>query len=168
MSLPPGFTPDPERDLVLTREIDVSPTAVWQAWTEPERLKQWFTPRPWTTPEVEVDLRPGGIFRTVMRGPDGEEGGGTGCILEVVPGARLIWTGALGPGFRPNPKADMPIDMTFTAIIAMEPNDAGGTRYTAAVMHADAAGATQHEQMGFFEGWGTCLDQLVEHVKATA
>lgn len=166
MSLPPGFTPDPERDLVLTREIDVPPAAVWKAWTEPERLKQWFTPRPWTTPEVEVDLRPGGIFRTVMRGPDGEEGGGTGCYLEVVPDERLIWTGALGPGFRPNPKEDMPVDMTFTAIIAMEAT-ASGTRYTAAVMHADAAGAKQHEEMGFFEGWGTCLDQLVEHVKSS-
>lgn len=163
MSLPDGFTPDPDRDLVLTREIDVPPDAVWRAWTEPERLKQWFTPRPWETTECEIELRPGGIFRTQMRGPDGEVGGGTGCYLEVVPNERLIWTGALGPGFRPNPKDDMPIDMTFTAIIAMEPT-ATGTRYTAAVMHADAAGAQQHEEMGFFDGWGAALDQLVEHV----
>lgn len=163
MTLPPDFVPDPERDLVLTREIDVPPDAVWRAWTEPERLKQWFTPRPWATTECEIDLRPGGIFRTVMRGPDGEEGGGTGCYLEVVPHERLVWTGALGPGFRPNPKEDMPIDMTFTAIISLEPT-ATGTRYTAALMHADAAGARQHEEMGFFDGWGAALDQLVEHV----
>lgn len=165
MTLPTGFTPDPDRDLVLTREIDVAPEAVWKAWTDPERLKQWFTPRPWQTTECEIDLRPGGIFRTVMRGPDGEEGGGTGCYLEVVPHERLIWTGALGPGFRPNPKEDMAIDMTFTAIIAMEPT-ATGTRYTAAVMHADPAGAAQHEEMGFYDGWGAALDQLVELVQA--
>lgn len=164
MTLPAGYTPDPERDLVLTRDVDVPPEAVWRAWTEPERLKQWFTPRPWTTPEVEVDLRPGGIFRTVMRGPDGEEGGGTGCYLEVLPNERLTWTGALGPGFRPNPRDAMPIDMTFTAMISMAPIP-GGTRYTAAVMHADPAGAKQHEEMGFHDGWGTCLDQLVEFVK---
>lgn len=117
------------------------------------------------TTDCEIDLRPGGIFRTVMRGPDGEEGGGTGCYLEVVPHERLVWTAALGPGFRPNPKEDMPVDMTFTAIIALEPT-ATGTRYTAAVMHADAAGAKQHEEMGFFDGWGAALDQLVEHVRS--
>lgn len=167
MSLPHGFTPDPERDLVLTREIDVPPEAVWRAWTEPDRVEQWFTPRPWQTTECEIDLQPGGIFRTVMRGPDGEEGGGSGCYLEVVPHERLIWTGALGPGFRPNPREAMPVDMTFTAIIAMEPT-ATGTRYTAAVMHADAAGARQHDEMGFFDGWGAALDQLVEHVEEQA
>jgi len=165
MTLPRHIVPNPETDLVLTRDIDVPPTAVWAAWTEPERLMQWFTPRPWTTPECEIDLRPGGVFRTLMRGPDGEEGGGTGCILEVVPNERLIWTGALGPDFRPNPKEDMAVDMVFTAIISMEAIDAG-TRYTATVMHADPAGAKQHAEMGFFEGWGTCLDQLVEYVKS--
>ena len=164
MTMPDGFTPDPDRDLVLTREIDVPTAAVWRAWTEPERLKQWFTPRPWQTTHCEIDLRPGGIFRTVMHGPDGGEGGGTGCYLEVVPHERIVWTAALGPGFRPNPKEDMPIDMTFTAIISMVPT-ATGTRYTAAVMHADRRRREQHEEMGFFEGWGTGLDQLVEHVK---
>jgi uncharacterized protein YndB with AHSA1/START domain len=165
MTLPAGFVPDPDTDLVLEREIDVPPSAVWAAWTEPERLKQWFTPRPWTTPECEIDLRPGGVFRTVMRGPDGEEGGGSGCYLDVVPEERLIWTGALGAGFRPNPKEAMAIDMTFTAIISLVPTTTG-TRYTAAVMHADSAGARQHEDMGFHDGWGAALDQLVEHIRS--
>ena len=48
-----------------------------------------------------------------MRGPDGEEGGGAGCYLEVVEGVRLVWTSALGPGFRPNPHDEL----GFTAII---------------------------------------------------
>ncbi|GMU78590.1 MAG: hypothetical protein AMXMBFR46_13850 [Acidimicrobiia bacterium] len=162
MTLPTDFTPDPERDLVLTREVDVPPAAVWEAWTEPERVKLWFTPRPWQTTDCEIDLRPGGIFRTVMRGPDGEEGGGTGCFLEVLHEERLVWTGALGPGFRPNP----PEEMAFTAIISLVPT-AGGTRYTAAVMHAEAASARRHEEMGFFDGWGAALDQLVELVKTS-
>ena len=93
--------PDPELDLVLDREVDVAPELVWRAWTEPELITQWFTPKPWETPVAEVDLRPGGIFRTVMRAPDGEEYHNVGCYLEVVPNERLVWTGALGPGFRP-------------------------------------------------------------------
>ncbi len=111
------FTPhtlDPELDLEIDREIDVAPELVWRAWTEPELIKQWFTPRPWTTPVVEVDLRPGGKFRTVMRSPDGDENDNTGCFLELVTNERLVWTGALGPGFRPQTGP-----LVFTAIIEL-------------------------------------------------
>jgi uncharacterized protein YndB with AHSA1/START domain len=75
---------DPELDLVLERVVDVPPALVWRAWTEPERLKRWFTPKPWQTVECEIDLRPGGIFRTTMRSPEGEDTPHVGCYLEVV------------------------------------------------------------------------------------
>ena len=101
MTHSPDATVDPELDLVLQRDVAIAPDAVWRAWTEPDLLVQWFTPRPWRTTEAEIELHPGGMFRTVMQGPAGEAGGGTGCILEVVPGRRLVWTGALLPGFRP-------------------------------------------------------------------
>lgn len=64
---------DPKLDLVLERLVEVPVELVWAAWTTPEHLKHWFTPKPWTTTEAEVDLRPGGTFRTVMRSPEGEE-----------------------------------------------------------------------------------------------
>lgn len=151
---------DPELDLVLRRDLPLPPDAVWRAWTEPDLLMQWFTPSPWRTTGAELELRPGGIFRTVMAGPAGEEGGGTGCILEVVPERRLVWTGALLPGFRPAvSESGVPV---FTALIELEPLDGGGTRYTATVRHADAAGRDVHEGMGFEAGWGAALDQLVE------
>ncbi len=153
------MTIDPALDLVLQRDLPITPDAVWRAWTEPELLMQWFTPRPWRTTEAEIELHPGGMFRTVMRGPDGEEGGGTGCILEVVPERRLVWTGALLPGFRPAvSEFGVPV---FTAVIEMEPLG-DGTRYTATVRHADAAGCKVHDDMGFQAGWGAALDQLVE------
>ena len=72
---------DPELDLVLERVIDVPRESIWAAWTRPELLMRWFTPAPWRTVECEIDARPGGIFRTVMRGPGGEESGGAGCVL---------------------------------------------------------------------------------------
>ena len=92
---------DPERDLVLDRDIPVPPALVWQAWTRPEHLREWFTPRPWTVAECDVEPWPGGRFHTVMRSPEGQLVPNTGCFLEVIPDERLVWTSALGPGFRP-------------------------------------------------------------------
>lgn len=93
--------PDPKLDLVLERTIDVPPALVWQAWTQPEHIKHWLTPAPWQTVRCDVDLRPGGRFRFVMRSPEGEEHTHDCCYLEIVEGSRLVWTNALLPGFRP-------------------------------------------------------------------
>lgn len=157
-------TIDPKLDLVLERVVDVPPELVWAAWTKPEHLKKWFTPEPWKTVEAEVDLRPGGKFRTLMRGPEGQEHNNIGCYLEVVPNERLVWTDALLPGFRPSPGGTSCGPFQFTAIILLEPLGKG-TKYTAIAMHKDEDGRKQHEAMGFHEGWGTTLDQLVALAK---
>jgi uncharacterized protein YndB with AHSA1/START domain len=65
--------PDPLLDLVLERVVDVPPELVWAAWTTPEHVTHWFTPAPWKTVTCEIDLRPGGMFRTVMRSPEGQD-----------------------------------------------------------------------------------------------
>ena len=151
---------DPTLDLVLEREVDVPPHLVWAAWTTPEHVKKWFAPKPYETIECEIELRPGGIFRTVMRSPEGATmDGGAGCILEVVENRRLVWTAALGPGFRP-----VASDFPFTARITLEPAGSG-TKYRAVAVHGSPETKTQHEEMGFHEGWGMTLDQLVELAK---
>jgi uncharacterized protein YndB with AHSA1/START domain len=150
---------DPELDLVLEREIDVPCALVWKAWTEPRHLMQWFCPKPWSVSHCEMDVRPGGKFHTVMRSPEGQDmPADSGCFLEAVPNERLVWTDALGPNFRPKENG------FFTAIILMEPCGSG-TRYTAIAKHKNAEGARQHAEMGFQEGWGTALTQLVEYAK---
>ena len=147
---------DPERDLVLERTVPVSPAKVFAAWTDPECLVQWFTPAPWKTTDATVELRPGGVFRTVMESPDGDVvNDNSGCVLEVVPDERFVFTGTMGPGFRP--QAD---PMGFTAVITITP-EGTGSHYRAHVMHADPEAAAQHAEMGFAEGWGAALDQLV-------
>jgi len=93
-----AHTPDPKLDLVLERVVDVPPHLVWAAWTTPEYVKKWFTPAPWQTVDCEIDLRPGGIFRTVMRSPEGQELSHTGCYLEVIENEKLVWTGAVKAG----------------------------------------------------------------------
>lgn len=146
---------NPALDLVLERFVDVRPELVWKAWTEPEHLKRWFTPKPWTTVDCRIDLRPGGVFSTTMRSPDGKVmPPGVRCFLEVVRERRLVWTDALGPGYRPSNTPFM------TAMILLEPEGAG-TRYTAIAMHSDEAARKKHEDMGFHHGWSAALDQLV-------
>lgn len=152
------ITINPKLDLVLQRDVDVSPELVWDAWTKPEQLKIWFTPRPWTVSHCELDVRPGGRCITTMRSPEGQEFPNVGCYLEVVSQRRLTFTDALLGDYRPTGKGYM------TATIEIEPRG-GGTRYTATVLHASEADRESHEAMGFAQGWGTALEQLVKMVK---
>ncbi len=149
---------NPDLDLVLDRVVEVPPALVYRAWTEPEHLMPWFCPKPWRTTECEIDLRPGGKFRTVMEGPAGERNDHEGCWLEIVPERRLVWTGLMTAGFRPSSiPNEVPV---FTCILTLTP-EGKGTRYRAHVMHRDPAGKRAHEAMGFSQGWGAALDQLV-------
>jgi uncharacterized protein YndB with AHSA1/START domain len=157
-----AYTPNSELDLILERTVDVAPELVWKAWTTPELLVQWFAPKPWSTTSCEIDLQPGGKFDTTMRSPEGDEYPSSGCILVVEEGSRLVFTSGLGPGFRPQIAED---GFPFTAIISIEP-DGSGTKYTATGIHADASSRKSHEDMGFAEGWGMALDQLVEVAKS--
>lgn len=150
---------DPTLDLKLERTVDVKPELVWAAWTKPELLKQWFCPKPWSVSDCELDVRPGGIFRTTMRSPEGQEFPNLGCYLEVVPNRKLVFTDALLPGYRPAAKSFM------TGVVLIEPHGAGGTKYTAIALHNSEAARIEHEQMGFADGWGKAWEQLVELVK---
>lgn len=127
---------------------------------------KWFTPAPWKTVDCELDLRPGGAFCTVMQSPEGEEFPSAGCYLEIVENRKLVWTNAVAPGYRPTKLAEpTSCDVVLTCMILLEPHGAG-TKYTAIAMHADAATCQRHEGMGFHQGWGAALDQLVAMVKA--
>lgn len=142
-----------DHELVLSRIIDAPREKLYRAWTEPELLKQWFAPLPWTTPVAELDVRPGGANLVVMRGPDGNEFPNHGVYLEVVPNERLVFTDAYTSAWQPSAKPFMTVILTFEA-------EDGKTRYTARVRHWTVADRETHEKMGFHEGWGRCADQL--------
>lgn len=142
-----------KHELSLTRLIAAPRMAIWRCWTEPDLIKQWFTPRPWTTPVVEVDLRVGGASHMIFRGPEGEEFPNDGVYLEIVPGERLVFTDAYGAGWVPSAKPFM------TGIISLA-DEAGATRYTAVARHWTEEDKLNHEQMGFHDGWGKATDQL--------
>jgi uncharacterized protein YndB with AHSA1/START domain len=146
--------PETDRELVLTREIDAPREKLFRAWTQPELLKQWFAPLPFTTPHAELDVRPGGSSLIVMRGPDGTDYPNRGVYLEVVENERLVSTDAFTHAWQPSEKPFMTLILTFEDI------DGGKTRYTARVRHWTVEDREMHEKMGFHEGWGTCADQL--------
>lgn len=156
---------DAKYDLMLERNIALKPEHIWKAWTTPEILMKWYCPVPWQTIECEIDLVPGGIFRTVMQSPEGEKMPNMGCFLEIVENKRLVFTDALLPGFRPAAKPESGAGLLFTAFILLEAF-AGGTKYRAIVKHKDEIDRQKHADMGFHEGWGTALDQLIKEVSS--
>jgi uncharacterized protein YndB with AHSA1/START domain len=156
-------------DLIIERTLDAPRELVWKAWTDPEQIKRWWMPRPYQTEQCEIELRPGGKFYTVMSGPDGYHESGTACILEALLGERIVWTTALGEGYRPNEfAADGCGGFPFTAIHTFADAGGGKTHYKATVLHRSAADRDAHAAMGFEDGWGTCADQLGEVARELA
>ena len=151
-----------DRELVLTRVIDAPREAVYRCWTEPELLKKWFAPKPFTTEAATLDVRAGGANVVVMQSPDGLKFPTAGVYLEVVPNERLVFTDAFTSGWEP--KDGVPF-----MVAAVTLTDEGGkTRYEARVRHWSPEARVQHEQMGFYSGWSKCAEQLEETAKALA
>ena len=146
------------KELSLTRLIKAPREKVYAAWTQPELMKQWFAPLPFTTPIVELDLRVGGANKIVMQDVDGNQYPNHGVYLELVPNEKIVCTDAYTSAWVPSEKPFMTMILTFE-------EEGGDTRYTARVVHWSEADREAHEQMGFYEGWGKCADQLAALVE---
>ena len=146
-------------ELMITRIIDAPAEKLFRAWTEPELMKEWFTPRPWTTPIIEADTRTGGSSYILMRGPNGEEFPNRGVYLEVVPNEKIVFTDAFTSAWQPSEKAFM------VGIVTFEDLGGGKTRYTARARHWNGDDRKTHQDMGFEPGWNAAADQLEEFVK---
>lgn len=142
--------------LTIARQIAAPPAAVWNAWSVAANLEKWWIPAPISCRVVKLDLRPGGGFETQMR----EEGAADfqphveGCFLEAIPEQRLVFTTVLKEDWQP-----MEPWLAITAILTFEAKE-GGTLYTSRVLHKTAEDSRKHDEMGFYEGWGTTLGQL--------
>ena len=149
-----------KHELVLERTLNCTPGNAYRCWSEPELLKQWFAPKPWTTSKVENDVRSGGDTCVTMRSPEGQEFPNPGVYLEVVPGKKIVFTDAFS-------KAWEPVEGTpfFVGIVTFEDAGGGKTKYTARARHWTAENCKKHDEMGFHTGWGQCADQLEELAK---
>ena len=146
---------DPELDLSFQRIVPVPRAAVWACWTTPALIQQFFVPRPHRVVSCEIDLRVGGVFNTVFE-VDGTEMTNAGVYLEVINQTRLVFTDTYTAGWKPAP------DPFMTALLDLADDGQGGTIYTATARHRTAAARQQHEDMGFYQGWGIVVDQMVE------
>jgi uncharacterized protein YndB with AHSA1/START domain len=147
---------DPTLDLVITRVIKAPRKAVWNAWTDPAAFEQWWIPAPALCKVAAMDLRPGGAFITRV-----SENGAPfaphidACFLAVDHMERIVFTTALVAGWRP---AENPF---ITAVITMQDHP-DGTDYHAHVMHKNPADRATHHELGFYDGWGTVIEQLAK------
>ena len=143
---------DPETDLGFTRVLKVPRALVWACWTDPRHIPHFFVPRPHKVIACDIDLRVGGRFDTTFD-VDGNVMENRGVWLEIVPQTRLVFTDAYTEGWKPAPEPFM------TAILDLA-DEGEGTRYTATARHRSAETCRQHEEMGFYTGWGIVADQL--------
>lgn len=150
---------DPETDLTFTRTIKAPRSVLWECWTTPEHVKHFFVPKPHTVTDCEIDLRVGGKFNTTFD-VDGKIMENKGVYLEVVEGSRLVFTDTYSEGWKPAP------DPFMTAIIEFEDDGNGGTIYTATARHRSPETRKAHEDMGFFDGWGTVATQLEDYARS--
>lgn len=159
MSVKVDIQPSTEHELVLCRIMDVPRASLFRAYKDPNLLKQWFVPKPWTISKVENDFRPGGSSLIVMRSPEGQDYPNAGIYLEIVENEKIVTTDAYTSAWVPSEKP------FFTAIITFEDAGPGKTKYTARALHWRKEDREAHEQMGFEQGWGTVADQLEEFAK---
>lgn len=150
----------PTHELKIELILDAPKEKLYRGWTEPELMKQWFAPKPWTTPRVQVDHRPGGASLIVMRSPEGQEIPNPGQYLEVVPNRKIVFTDAFVGNWVPREGAPF-----MVAEIHFEDAGPGKTKYTAIARHWTAESKAQHEQMGFVPGWTQCARQLEDVAK---
>jgi uncharacterized protein YndB with AHSA1/START domain len=144
---------DPDIDLTFTRVLKAPRRLIWECWTTPRHIREFFVPKPHGVTACEIDLRPGGRFDTTFL-VDGTAMENRGVVLEVVEGEKLVFTDAYSEGWKPAP------DPFMTAIVILADAAGGGTSYTVIVRHRSAEVRKTHEEMGFLDGWGTVADQL--------
>lgn len=88
------------REIVVTRLFDAPRDLVFQMWTDPKHIVQWWGPKGFTSTIYEMDVKPGGVWRFVMHGPDGVDYQNKVVYLEIVRPERIVYSHVSGPQFQ--------------------------------------------------------------------
>jgi uncharacterized protein YndB with AHSA1/START domain len=148
--------------IVITRVFDAPREAVFKAWTEPERLQQWWGPHGFTTPFCAVDLRLGGVFHYCMRSPEGRDIWGRGVYQDIVVPERIVYidTFADADGHPVSPShygmsTEHPAETLVTVTFTVQGRQ---TKVTV----QQAVPAAFPERSGTQQGWTEMLDRLAD------
>ena len=149
-----------EREFVVERQFNAPRTLLFQVFTQPEHLKRWWAPQPYTIPTCTIDLRPGGIWHYSMRSPEGQDHWARSVYKEIVPPEKLVYTSTFADEHA-NPIEGMPEHLT-TVIFTEE---ADKTQVSARVQFASAAALSVAVDMGMVQGMNMTWDSLVGYVQ---
>jgi uncharacterized protein YndB with AHSA1/START domain len=144
-----------DREIFATRVFDAPRELVFEAWTRPEHVKNWYGPRAFTMTICEIDLRPGGAYRFVMRGPDGVAYAFSGVYREIARPERLVYTW----GFEAMPGHEAIETVTF------EEHD-GRTTMTMKTIFQTAEDFQGWADSGGHDGMAETLDRFAEVVRS--
>ncbi len=126
-----------------------------QAWSTAEHMKRWFSPECFTTPEAEIDFRPGGVCAICMRSPDGQDFWSRGRYLEISCPDLLVFSSSVGDAGSPK--------FTAHTTVIFKDHD-GGTRMSVRQVYDLHDPAFRPAVDGAPEGWRTTLDKLAKEV----
>jgi uncharacterized protein YndB with AHSA1/START domain len=145
-------------ELIITRLFDAPRELVFKAWTEPERVAQWWGPHGFTSPICELDVRPGGAMLIHMRGPDGSVYLMRGVFHEIVAPEQLVFTTRTLEDEAGNPRLEVLHTITLT--------DVGRkTRLTLQARVVKSTPVAAGLLAGMEEGWVQGLDRLAESLR---
>lgn len=146
------------REVTITRVFDAPRELVFKAFTDPRLVAQWWGPKYFDNPLVELDVRPGGRLLIHMRAPDGTIYPDTGTFREIVPPERLVFTSGAFEDENGIPELEALITITF-----VEQNDQTLLSLHAVVTRVTTAAAEQ-ALSGMEQGWSESFDKLAEQL----
>ena len=140
------------RTLTIEKKFNAPLQLVWNAWSQPEHIGQWWGPKGMETKVIEHEFKVGGHWKYVMQMPNGGEFITEGIYSQIVEHEKIVSSA----DFKPMTEG-VEIQALFEA-------DGDKTKFTFNVVHPTAAYCKQQEQMGFYNGWRSTFDRLDEFV----
>ncbi len=144
------------RTLSLKRTFDAPVGLVWEAWTQPEHIAQWWGPKGMKTEIITHEFRVGGKWKYEMAMPDGSKFTCDGTYSEIIKEKKIVSSA----NFRPMTEG--------VEIRAVFEEKGDKTEFVFSVVHATEEYCQQQEKMGFYNGWGSTFDRLGEYFKLIA
>ena len=148
--------PSAKRELTITRIFDAPRSLVFKMWTDPKHVAQWWGPKGFSNPVCELDVRPGGALRIVMRAPDGVDYPMTGVFREIVEPERLVFTN-VAVDKEGNPLLEGLTTVTFA-------EHGGKTKLTLQTRAVALVAPAARMLEGMEAGWTQSLERLAEYV----